>query len=121
MNETIKQQLTNCIRLHMDGKLKEGDLQQVMDSIEDGACQNILYIQASTTSLGSPAQGISMIIDGQVQDIPVDPKEWPYQSALEAIRDGWRVISFPDLSLLMDETNPRGLGCEFILENWSND
>ena len=26
------------------------------------------------------------------------------------------VISFPDLALLMDESSPAGLGCQFILE-----
>ena len=49
-------------------------------------------------------------------DVSEDSKDWPYQSVLEAIRDGWRVVQFPNLALLMDESRTYGLGCEFILE-----
>jgi hypothetical protein len=31
----------------------------------------------------------------------------------------WRVIQFPNLTLMMDERRTYGLGCEFILERWS--
>ena len=83
-----------------------------------GARQDILYLQANNSSLSSGLLGISMIVDGKKQEICSDQKEWPYRSALDAISDGWRVIQFPDLLLLMDERNPQGLGCEFILERW---
>ncbi|MDP6116649.1 MAG: phytanoyl-CoA dioxygenase family protein [Planctomycetota bacterium] len=83
-----------------------------------GARQDILYIQAASSSLSSGALGISMVVDGKRQEISANPEEWPYRSALDAINDGWRVVQFPDLSLLMDELNPKGLGCEFILERW---
>jgi hypothetical protein len=33
-----------------------------------------------------------------------------------AIRDGWRIVSFPNLALLMDEERTIGYGCEFILD-----
>ena len=52
-------------------------------------------------------------------DGPADPEEWPYRTVVEAIRDGWRVIQFPNLALLLDEKRSYGLGCEFILERRS--
>lgn len=40
----------------------------------------------------------------------------PYENVLEAVRDGWRIIKFPELALLVDERRTIGLGCEFVLE-----
>jgi len=59
-----------------------------------------------------------VLIDGEFDDGPDEPEDWPYKSVLEAIRNGWRVISFPNLALLMDESKTYGLGHEFILEKW---
>ncbi|MDA0840273.1 MAG: phytanoyl-CoA dioxygenase family protein [Planctomycetota bacterium] len=81
-----------------------------------GALQDILYMQAENSSLGSGILGISMWVNGKKQELSGNPKEWPYHSPLAAINDGWRVIQFPNLALLMNEENPQGLGCEFILE-----
>jgi hypothetical protein len=30
--------------------------------------------------------------------------------------DGWRVVKFPELALLLQEDKTFGFGCEFILE-----
>ncbi|MGE4602782.1 MAG: hypothetical protein AAEJ65_07745 [Planctomycetota bacterium] len=78
--------------------------------------QDLLYLQTKGTSLDSAVVGMTLVQDGQIPDGPEDPDDWPYQSVLEAIRDGWRVIQFPNLALLMDESRTYGLGCEFILE-----
>ena len=78
--------------------------------------QDLLYLQTKGTSLDSAVLGMTLVQDGQISDGPEDPDDWPYQSVLEAIRDGWRVIQFPNLALLMDESRTYGLGCEFILE-----
>jgi hypothetical protein len=59
-----------------------------------------------------------LIMDGKCVEPPADPNEWPYKSVLDAMKDGWRVISFPNLALLMDPVQPQSLGCEFILEKW---
>lgn len=78
--------------------------------------QDLLYLQTNSTALDAGVLGIRLVVDGQIVDLPEDPAEWPYQSVLEAIRDGWRVVQFPNLALLMDESKTYGLGCEFILE-----
>ncbi len=44
--------------------------------------------------------------------------DWPYEKVVDALRDGWRIISFPDMALSLDENRTYGLGFEFILEKW---
>lgn len=71
--------------------------------------------------------GMMLVHDGSLDEGPSASARWPCQTVadaahqpsvswLDAIRDGWRVIQFPDLVLLMDMSHPRGLGCEFLLE-----
>ena len=43
----------------------------------------------------------------------------PLRIARPAIRDGWRIIKFPEMALMMVEDRNMGLGCEFVLEKWS--
>ena len=77
--------------------------------------QNLLYIQTSNTALTSNIHGMSMLIAGKI----VEPElPFIYQTPLEAIQDGWRIIQFPNTSLMMDESRTYGLGCEFILEKY---
>ena len=51
-----------------------------------------------------------------VHDGPDDPDDWPYQTVHEAMLDGWHIIKFPEMALMMaGEETTYGLGCEFIL------
>ena len=79
---------------------------------------DLLYLQSTTVGIDCQVLGMRLLIDGELDDGPDDPEDWPYKSVLEAIKDGWRVISFPNLALLMDESKTYGLGHEFILEKW---
>ena len=78
--------------------------------------QDLLYLQASGTSPASSVVGMLLVENGQLSEGPANPDEWPYRSVLDAIRDGWRVVQFPNLALLVDESRTYGIGCEFILE-----
>ena len=118
MSVPIKQQLEACIEKLRTGELTEQHLRQMIDRIgADGQkCQDLLYLQASTTSVAARVLGMSILENGKLSDGPADPAEWPYQTVLDAIKDGWRVIQFPNLALLTDESRAYALGCEFILE-----
>ena len=70
----------------------------------------------SAPPLPAQVQGMLLMENGEIADEIPDPEDWPYQTVLEAVRDGWRVVQFPNLALLLDETRTYGLGCEFILE-----
>ena len=116
-SELIKGRIEQCIEALRRGELTKADLRAVADGLDDAKLkqQDLLYIQASTTGLDTEAHGMKMIVDGEIVE-PASPDDWPYNSPLEAIRDGWRIIEFPNLALLMDESKTYGLGCEFILE-----
>src|SRR4051794_35515150 len=118
----IKQQIEACIGQLRRDELTEQQLRQVIDALDSAArpCQDLLYLQAASTSVGSSLLGIALVRNGEIAEMPDDPAAWPYKSPLEAIRDGWRVVQFPNLALMMDETRTYGLGCEFILERWSD-
>ena len=82
--------------------------------------QDLLYLHCRSTSPGSPVQGISLFEGGREQELSSDPEDWPYESVLDAIGKGWRVISFPDMSLLtLSADELHGLGFLFVLERWS--
>jgi hypothetical protein len=117
---TLKQQVEGCIEAFRRGELTEASLQRLLEPIEGGKRrrQDLLYLQTHNTSLQAPVRGMMIVRDGELWEGPEDAREWPYQCVLDAIRDGWRVIQFPDLALLMDETRAGGLGCEFVLERY---
>ena len=102
------------------GTVAENDLRRLLDIVEQMGPrrQSLLYLQANKTSVTSGVLGMSVVKDGEVSDGPPDPDGWLYQTVLEAMNDGWRIIKFPEMALLLDEKRTYGLGCEFILEKW---
>ena len=59
---------------------------------------------------------MATVENGNLLDGPEDTKEWPYSSVGDAMRDGWRIVKFPELALQVHEEVTVGFGCEFILE-----
>ncbi|HMN31602.1 MAG TPA: hypothetical protein PKE45_25860 [Caldilineaceae bacterium] len=120
MIETAVQQLEACIEQLKQGRLTEAALQEVVGILKQngGQHQDLLYLQSSESSVASPVIGMSLVQNGKVVEQLAD-SPWPYANVLEALRDGWRVIQFPNLALMLDENRPAGLGREFILEKWS--
>ena len=103
------------------GTLVEADLQQVLDRLDEAAGddspqQRLLYLNTGNTGVDSQVIGMALVENGEILEGPDDVDEWPYNSVLEAMDDGWRVIKFPEMALLLQEDKTFGLGCEFILE-----
>ena len=117
-NKVFRQQIKKWIDEFERGQLTKKSLYTGLEKFEQAIPQrqDLLYLQTSGTSLSSGVHGILLVENGQVSEIPSNPDDWPYQSVLEAIKDGWHVIQFPNMALLMDESRTYGLGCEFILE-----
>ncbi len=120
MNDTQRQSIEDCIEALSQGKLTEEKLRKVLEDLSETGTkyQDLLYLQTSNTSLDSSVHGMSIVEGGEISAGPPDSKDWPYKTLLEAILDGWRVIQFPNMALIMDESKTYGLGCEFILERW---
>ncbi|MSR81648.1 MAG: hypothetical protein EXS58_01820 [Candidatus Latescibacteria bacterium] len=119
--KVCKLQAEHCLEAFRQQRLSETDLAHLGTLIVSAQpqLQSLLYLQLRNTNPGSQVLGMSQFEGGKMMEPPADPKDWPYQSALAAIADGWRVVSFPNLALLMHEAIPQTLGCEFILEKWS--
>lgn len=116
--ESVKRQVEECIEALKNGELTEENLRSVAEGV--GALndkrQDLLYVQAGSTSPGAGIHGMLLVQDGKIIEPEVD--NWPYNSVIEAIRDGWRIIEFPNMALMVDESRTYGLGCEFVLEKW---
>ena len=103
-----------------DGTLTEQALRQALERPPSEARhQDLLYLQATNASVNASLLGMSLVRDGRIVAGPAADEAWPYNSVLEAMRDGWRVIKFPELAMLLVDERTVGLGCEFILEKWS--
>ena len=117
MGSTIKNQVETCIDELKRGTLTEKGLRRIAEIADEvRAMQDILYLHAEANSPISEVLAMRIVENGEISDGPEDPADWPYQSVLEAIRDEWRVVKFPELALMMDESRTYSLGFEFILE-----
>lgn len=128
MNLNQRQQIVvDCLEHLAKGTLTvdalSGAFEQVLS--ENGRRQDLLYLQTNESALHSGVIGMKMLVNGEYADDPppAGPKPtpddgWPYATVIDAIRDGWRVISFPNMALSLDENRTYGLGFEFILERW---
>ena len=117
MGSTIKHQVETCIDELKQGTLTETSLRRIAEVADEArAMQDILYLHTAANSPISEVLAMRIVENGEISDGPEDPADWPYQSVLEAIRDEWRVVKFPELALMMDESRTYGLGFEFILE-----
>ena len=118
-----KYQIQNWLDKLRAGTLVETDLQQALDRLNDSTSdddspkrQRLLYLNTGNTGVDSQVLGMALVEKGEILEGPDDVDEWPYNSVLEAMDDGWRVIKFPEMALLLQEDKTFGLGCEFILE-----
>jgi hypothetical protein len=112
--------IRDCLAQFRNGELTEEKLRNTLEELARGGAkrQDLLYLQTQGSSLGAAVHGMALVQDGEIREGPADVEDWPYRSPLEAIRDGWRVIQFPNMALMLDESRTYGLGCEFILERW---
>ena len=117
MGSTIENQVERCIDELRQGVLTERGLMRIAEVAgESRPVQDILYLHTRVNSPTSDVLAMRIVENGEISDGPEDPDAWPYQSVLEAVRDGWRVVKFPELALMMDERRTYSLGFEFILE-----
>lgn len=114
----LKQQIENWRKKLRTGTLNDADLVQGLDQFDksDSPTQRILYLQCRSSAIDGSVIGMAEVVNGEILDPPDNPEDWPYPTISDAIRDGWRIIKFPEMALLLAEDKTYGLGCEFILE-----
>ena len=120
LREEIKRQVNVCLDELRRDALGERSLRRIAELADGlaGGRQDLLYLQAEQTSVTSRVIGMSRFVGGEFSDGPDDPEDWPYQTVGEAMADGWRIVKFPEMAILLDDRRTYGLGCEFILEKW---
>ena len=91
-----------CIEL-LDRRELTADSLRSLVMANKTLCQDVLYIQTVFSLVPSLVNGMAVISDGVVQEMPEDPEDWTYSSVLEAMNDGWRIIRFPNMALMMDD------------------
>ena len=116
----LKKQIAEWVDKLRTGTLTESDLQETLDRLNrsGGPRQKLLYLQAHKSGVDADVIGMSIVADGEINEGPDDPDEWPYKTVLDAIDDGGRIIKFPDKTLMMQDEDTYGLGCDFVLEKW---
>ncbi len=117
--DTFKDQITQWRDKLAAGTLAATDFDRALEELAANngrARQKLLYLQAQSTGVDASVIGMSIVEGGQVHEGPNDPAQWPYKTVLDAINDGWRVVKFPEMALMLQEDKTFGLGCEFILE-----
>lgn len=121
MNEQQKQQIQECVKWLEQGTLTGQRLHDTFEQVVahgDGKRQDLLYLQSNGLNVEWPLLGMRLFVDGKWEPEPESEEDWPYKSVAEAIKDGWRIISFPNEAQELDENHKYGLGFEFILEKY---
>ena len=119
MKAEVRREIERCVNELKRGQLTEEGLRRIGEALEKSGPmrQDVLYLQSDSSSPKTPVLGMRIIEDGEISDGP-DPDDWPYNTVLEAVRDGWRIVKFPDVDQVVDEKRTYGLGYEFILERY---
>jgi len=118
VSDRYEKAIEGCVEKLRAGTLTEDDLRATLNSLVsscDGG-HDLLYLQADSMAIGAGVLGMFTVENGEIHEGPPDPGDWPYATVLDALKDGWRVLKFPDLAMFVDETKLYGPGVEFILE-----
>lgn len=117
-------QLERCLQRFHDGHLKAEDLERAMAAAAAAMAagelahgqQSLLYVQTTSTDPYSDIIGMSIYEQGADHQAVDEAGDFLYASIRDAQADGWRIIKFPELALMMHDQLNYGLGYEFVLE-----
>jgi hypothetical protein len=115
----IKAQVERCLEEFMRGDLTQASLNGILEAMDETPPrQQLLFLRVEGWTIHSGVIGMLMLDNGEINEGPLNPEDWPYKTVIDAIQDGWRVIKFPELALWVDETRTYEVGGEFVLEKW---
>lgn len=82
--------------------------------------QRLLYLHTTEPNVCCKVIGHNLIEPDVAYEPQLDPTpefDWPYWAVLDAVRDGWHIIHFPQMEISAIETGHAGaIGFEFILQ-----
>lgn len=121
--EDVKDQLERCLERFHEGQLQAEDLERAIGvaaaaASAVGGRQSLLYVQAASSDPYSTVLGMSIYEEGADRAAIDASGEFLYPTIRQAQEDGWRIVKFPEMALLMQEQSNYGLGYEFVLERY---
>ena len=88
--------------------------------LDDGLRPKIMYLTARSTNMRSGIVGWVEFVPGEKPKLKLPGDEPPYESVLEAVADGWRVVQYPIPKLYeYKDLENDYVGFDFILEKWN--
>ncbi len=105
-------------RKKLEGKgLDDGDLDQLEALLKTQRPPKIMYLTARSTNMRSGIVGWVEFVPGEGPKLKLPGDEPPYNSVLEAVADGWRVVQYPIPKLYeYKDLENDYVGFDFILE-----
>ena len=121
MEHAVKQWLAESRQKLQTGDLTEADL-QALETLLTEPRQLVLYLYSKSTNMRSAIASWALY-DPTVPYEPTLPsQDVPYDSVIEAVNDGWRIVQFPRVELYQfSDVDNTYLGYEFILEKSTSD
>jgi hypothetical protein len=118
MQATLKTWLDSARKKVRNGTFNEHDL-DVLDALAQASKvrQRLLYLHARESSV--TAEVIAMAEHDPASNQPDllrTRTDWLYNSVLDAMRDGWQVVHFPNQLAPFDDRETDIVGFEFILQ-----
>ena len=116
MENTVKGWLDKSRKKLQVGDFAEADLQG-LEVLLTKPRQMVLYLYSKSTNMRSAIASWALY-DPTVSYEPTLPsQDTPYDSVIEAVNDGWRIVQFPRAELYQfSDIDNTYLGYEFILE-----
>jgi hypothetical protein len=103
------------------GRLTDADFDELQELLSSATTprQQLLYLQATSTSPLSRVVGAARYLPGERHDdYTLDPTGFPYETVMQAVEDGWRIIQFPVPPTTFSDQALDYLGFEFVLERF---
>ena len=121
MENTVKLWLDKSRKKLQVGDFAEADFQR-LEVLLTAPRQMVLYLYSKSTNMRSAIASWALY-DPTVPHEPTLPsQDVPYDSVIEAVNDGWRIVQFPRAELYQfSDIDNTYLGYEFILEKSTSD
>jgi len=120
MQSEIRQWIAESRRKLDDRALDARDLDQLEVLLESPLRPKIMYLTARSTNMRSGIVGWVVFVPGEKPELRLPGDEPPYDSVLEAVADGWRVVQYPIPKLYeYKDLENDYVGFDFILEKWN--
>lgn len=120
MQSEIRQWIAESRKKLEDGALEARDLDQLESLMETRQAPVIMYLTARSTNMRSGIVGWVVFVPGEKPKLRLPGDEPPYESVLDAVADGWRVVQYPIPKLYeYKDLENDYVGFDFILEKWN--